>query len=195
MFRAESILIVVLSAVVIPRTVLSQTNSRATAGSAGEEIPTVLSLESLEQIALERNPTLVQAGAQVRISRGKAIQAGLLPNPLIGYAGEQIGIAGTAGELQGMFIEQEIVTGHKLQLSRAKVMQEAREAELQVMAQQYRVLHSVRIAYYDVLVRRMRLDLSKENRKNAAEAVTTVEELVNVGQANQPDKLQAQVES
>jgi cobalt-zinc-cadmium efflux system outer membrane protein len=197
MLRVETILIVVLSGVLIPRPGLSQTNSRhvptIAAGSTSEEIPAGLSLESLEQIALERNPTLVQAGAQVRISRGKAIQAGLYPNPQIGYAGEQIGIAGTAGELQGMFIEQEIVTGHKLQLSRAKFMQEAREAELQVMAQQYRVLHSVRVAYYNALAQQQRLDVRRELRGNSDEAAKTVKELVNVGQANQSDVLQAEV--
>jgi cobalt-zinc-cadmium efflux system outer membrane protein len=73
----------------------------------------------------------VQAGAQVQISRGKAIQAGLSPNPLDGYAAEQIGAAGTAGEFHGIFFEQQIVTGGKLQLSRAKFFQEARQAELQ----------------------------------------------------------------
>ena len=71
----------------------------------------VLDLAALEQIALERNPTLVQAGAQVRISRGAALQAGLYPNPNVGYVADQIGIEGTAGELHGLFVEQEIVTG------------------------------------------------------------------------------------
>jgi cobalt-zinc-cadmium efflux system outer membrane protein len=95
--------------------------------------------------------------------------------------------------MQGMFIEQEIVTGHKLQLSRAKFMQEAREAELQVMAQQYRVLHSVRVAYYNALAQQQRLDVRRELRGNSDEAAKTVKELVNVGQANQSDVLQAEV--
>src|ERR1700676_4457945 len=69
---------------------------------------TGLSLADLEQMALQRNPTLAQAAAAVGASRGKALQAGLYPNPTIGYAGEQIGIAGTAGELQGGFVQQTI---------------------------------------------------------------------------------------
>jgi outer membrane protein TolC len=159
----------------------------------GEELSADLSLQSLEQIALERNPTLVQAGAQVRISRGKAVQAGLHPNPEIGYVADQIGTAGTAGELHGMFFEQEIVTGRKLQLSRAKFMQEARQAELQVMAQQYRVLYSVRVAYYNALARQQRLKLRRQLQDNSNEASKTVQELVNVGQANRSDLLQAEV--
>src|SRR5262245_20177592 len=68
-------------------------------------------LADLEQLALKSNPTLVQAAARVAMSKAKALQAGLCPNPTVGYVGEQIGGAGTAGERQGAFIQQEIVTG------------------------------------------------------------------------------------
>jgi outer membrane protein, heavy metal efflux system len=153
-----------------------------------------VSLADLEQLALELNPTLVQAGAQVRISRGKAIQAGLAPNPTVGYVAEQIGAEGTAGELHGMFVEQQIVTGGKLQLSRAKFIQEARQAELQVLAQRFRVLQGVRLAYYEALVRQRRLALRQHLLQNTEETNKTLTELVNVGQANQTDLLQAQVQ-
>ena len=76
----------------------------------------------------------------MRISRSKTIQGGVAPNPIAGYAAEQIGAEGTAGELQGIFFEQQIVTGGKLQLSCAKFIQDARQAELQVLAQRYRIL-------------------------------------------------------
>ena len=89
-----------------------------------------LTLEALEQLALQRNPTLVQASAQMGISQGKALQAGLYPNPTVGYTAEQIGAAGTAGELHGVFVQQEIVRGRKLHLSRAKFLQEAAQAEM-----------------------------------------------------------------
>jgi cobalt-zinc-cadmium efflux system outer membrane protein len=153
-----------------------------------------LNLPALEQIALQWNPTLVQAGAQVRISRGKALQAGLHPNPEIGYAAEQIGVEGTAGEFQGMFVEQQIITGDKLQLSRAKFIQEARQAELQVLAQRYRVVLGVRSAYYNTLARQRRLQLRERLYQNSQEVTRTVEELVNTGQANRADLLQAQLE-
>lgn len=158
-----------------------------------EAIPEGLNLATLEQIALERNPTLVQAGAQVHISRGKALQAGLYPNPTIGFAAEQIGVEGTAGEFHGGFIEQQIITGGKLRLSRAKFAQEARQAQLQVLAQQYRVMHGVRMAYYHAMTQQRRVQLRSQLLQNADEVVETVRELVNVGQANRADLLQAQV--
>jgi cobalt-zinc-cadmium efflux system outer membrane protein len=74
-------------------------------------------------------------------------------------------------------------------------MQEAREAELQVMAQRYRILHSVRVAYYNVLAQQKRCDIRKQLNENSADAATTVKELINVGQANRSDLLQAEVES
>jgi len=152
-------------------------------------------LGGLERIALERNPTLAQAAAKIDISRGKALQAGLYPNPIVGYEGEQIGAAGTAGERQGAFIQQEIVRGGKLRLSRAKYTQEAYQAELQALAQQLRVINGIHLAFYAVLADQRLIDVHRELLKNAEDAVKTTEELVNVGQANRPDLLQARIEA
>ena len=159
-----------------------------------------MGLGDLEQMALERNPTLFQAATQIGISRAKALQAGLYPNPTIGYQGELIGAkneAGrsTAGEFQGGFIQQEIVTAGKLRLSRAKYQQEARAAEIQAMAQQLRVVNGLHIAFYEVLAAQRLIEIHGELVKNADDGVKTTEELVNVGQANEPDFLQAQVDA
>lgn len=168
--------------------------------SHSEELPATepasspLTLQVLEQWALERNPTLVQAEAQVGVSRGKALQAGLYPNPTVGYTAEQIGADGTAGELQGIFVQQEIVRGNKLQLSRAKYRQEAAQAEIRHEGQQYRVLASVRKAFYQALVTQRQVQVREELLANAQDAVTTTKGLLNVGQANQPDLLQAEVQ-
>ena len=55
---------------------------------------------------------------------GRAVQAGLYPNPTVGYEADRIGAAGTAGEMQGAFIDQTIVAAGKLRLSRAKYAHE-----------------------------------------------------------------------
>ena len=57
-----------------------------------------LGLCDLEQIALQRNPTLVQAATQIEASRAKSLQAGLYPNPTIGYQAELIGVKGPTGK-------------------------------------------------------------------------------------------------
>lgn len=153
-----------------------------------------MSLAELEQLALQRNPTLVQAGAIVEASRGKALQAGLYPNPTIGYDGDQIGASGTIGELQGGFVQQTIVTAGKLRLSRAKYNQEAYEAELLALAQQYRVLNGVRMRYYDLLALQRMIELRRSLLANAQELLRTKEEMFNTGQANRAEVLSVKVQ-
>jgi cobalt-zinc-cadmium efflux system outer membrane protein len=156
--------------------------------------PAALSLEDLERLALGNNPTLAQAAAAVAASRGKALQAGLYPNPVIGYQGDQIGAAGTAGELQGGFVQQTIITAGKLRASRAKYLQETREAEILATGQQLRVLNGVRVRFYQVLAGRRMLDVHREMLDNAEEALRTRREMFNTGQANRPEVLLAEIE-
>src|SRR5947207_6075393 len=80
---------------------------------AGPTVATPLTLADLEQMAVRGNPTLAQAAAQVEAAHGRAVQAGLCPNPTVGYQAELIGVMGTAGEMQGVFIDQTIVTAGK----------------------------------------------------------------------------------
>jgi cobalt-zinc-cadmium efflux system outer membrane protein len=153
----------------------------------------VLTLADLEALALRQNPTLVQARAQVDASMAKSFQAGLFPNPVMGYTTDQIGAEGTPGETQGFFIEQEIFRGGKLRLSRAKYLQEAQAADLQALAQLLRVVNGVRIAYFDVLAAHRHLEIQRHLLGNYEEMARTTRELVNVGQANRPELLQVQV--
>lgn len=162
--------------------------------------PRRLALAELEQLALERNPTLIQATAQIDIARAKALQAGLYYNPTVGTDSEQVGIrTGTQGsawgERQGAFVQQEFVTAGKLRLSRAKYQQESVQAEIQATAQQYRIFNGLRIAFYDVLAEQRLIEIHRELLQNAEAAVRTTEEMVNVGQANRPDLLQARIEA
>lgn len=151
-------------------------------------------LAALEQMALQCNPTLVQAGAKLDAARGRTLQAGLYPNPIVGYTSEEVGQNGTAGQ-QGIFVDQVIVTGRKLQLNRAKFSQEITQAEWQTIAQQYRVLNSVRMQFYEVLLRERLREVRADLMKIADDGVRTTEEMVNVGQANRSDMLQARIEA
>jgi cobalt-zinc-cadmium efflux system outer membrane protein len=160
-------------------------------------LPAVLGLAELEQLAFQRNPTLVQAAANVDVAKGRQLQSGLYPNPTVGYSGEQIGLRGKAapGEQQGMFIDQTIVTAGKLRLNRARDAQEMAQAEFQVQAQQFRVVNGVRTRFYQLLAMQRLLGVRAELLQVAEDAVTTTEELVNVGAANRADLLQARIEA
>jgi cobalt-zinc-cadmium efflux system outer membrane protein len=171
----------------IPPAMMPPTRTRLAPSAAG------LSLAQLIDIALASNPTLIQALAQVDASLGKSLQAGLLPNPIIGYASEQIGAGGGPGETQGGFLEQEIFRGGKLRLSRAKYRQEAVQAEMQVEAQRLRIINDVRLNYFEVLAAQQHIAIERELLANQEELLKTTREMANVGQANRPDVLGAQV--
>ena len=143
----------------------------------------VFTLESLEAMACRLNPTLSQARAQIQGELGKAIQSGLLPNPTLTYVGEQWGVGGTNGEWQGAMFSQRIVTGRKLQLSRAKFLQLVRSAEWRALEQQYQVLNDLRIHYWTTLGRQQIVDNQREILKNAEDVAVTSRELYNAGQA------------
>jgi cobalt-zinc-cadmium efflux system outer membrane protein len=167
------------------------------ASAAKVSAPASLTLADLEATALQKNPTLVQAAANVEVAKGREIQSGLYPNPTVGYNGEQIGLRGKAapGEQQGLFIDQTIVTAGKLRLNRARFAQETAQAEFQAEAQQYRVVNGVRTRYYQLLAMQRLLEVRANLLKVAEDAVTTTEELVNVGAANRADLLQARIEA
>lgn len=153
-----------------------------------------LSLEALEALALANNPTLQQGQAQIRAARGAAYQAGLAPNPVVGYASDQVGINGTAGELQGGYISQEFVTGGKLKLSRAKYMQRANIAQTNLYAQQQRVLNDVRIQFYNTLASQQLVSVHEKLVANAEDNLETHREMHNLGQTSESDVLRVEVE-
>ena len=153
-----------------------------------------ISLDELEALAQANNPTLIQAADQVEASRGAAYQAGLYPNPVVGYASDQIGINGTAGELQGAFVSQEFVTGGKLKLSRAKWTKQVTVAETNLSAQYTRVLNDVRIHFYRTLAAQQLLTVQGKLLENAKDNLQTHKEMLNLGQTNQSGLLQAEVD-
>ncbi len=97
--------------------------------------------------------------------------------------------------MQGVFIDQTIMTAGKLKLSRAKYSQEVCQAAVIATAQQYRVVNSVRIRFYQLLAMQRLLEVRSELLKVADDAVQTTEQLFNVGAANKPDLLQARIEA
>ena len=153
-----------------------------------------LSLQRLKQLARKNNPTLIQAWVLVEGERAKALQAGLYPNPVGGYSGDQINVKNTIGEFQGGFIQQEFVTAGKLELSREKYLARASAAEYQALAQEYRVMNGIVIQYYRVLGFQERVDIQRELLKSWQDQLLTVKEMFNVGQANEADLRQARVQ-
>lgn len=153
-----------------------------------------LGLEQLQRLAVEANPTLAQARALVDAAEGRRVQAGLYPNPDIGYSTESAS-PNTRGGEQGFIIGQTIVTANKLGLSQNIAAREKDQAQIEAEIQVRRVLTNVAILYYEALAARKIVETRTELAKIADEAVEITRGLKNVGQADEPDLLQAQVEA
>jgi outer membrane protein, heavy metal efflux system len=159
---------------------------------AGETLP--ISLADLERFALENNPALAAARARVSASRGRQVQAGLYPNPVIGYSGMEMGDDGTAG-MQGGFVAQRVVTGGKLRFDRAIAGQEVRESFAIFDAQELRVLNDVRLRYFDALVAQRQVELTAELDRISAEFAASSRTLLEAQEVSQADLLQAEIEA
>jgi len=155
-----------------------------------------LRLEDLEQMALRRNPSISQASASVRAAQALRRQAGLYPNPTIGYTGDEInrGSVFNYGE-HGMFVEQRFVTGGKLGIAKKIAEQEIAQSQAEVEAQRQRVLNSVRALYYQALGEQRLIQVRSQLVAIARRAVQTTSELQNVGQADRPDFLAVDIEA
>ncbi len=152
-------------------------------------------LEQLQQLAVDHNPTLKQAQAEIRAAEGRKRQAGLYPNPTVGYLGEQISGGSQRGGEQGAFVQQDIVLGGKLGSARRVVEQERLQAVAERGEQLLRVQNAVAMAYYQSLSAQETVTVRERLLKLAQDAFATAQQLFNVGQADEPDVLQAQVEA
>lgn len=154
----------------------------------------LLTLQDLEQIALQSNPTLVQAKMAVRAAEGEYLQSGLRPNPRIGYTGEDVGIVGTAGQ-QGASVSQEFLTGGKRRLGQAVASHDLRTARYGWEVQRRRVLNDVRAGYYEVLLAQRTIDVNEQLNGVGEKGVEVAEQLKTAMQFSQADVLQARIEA
>ena len=161
--------------------------------AAQQEKP--LRLEDIEKIALERNPTLLQASADIRAAQGLSRQAGLYPNPFIAVENPDLSFGPVIrGGEWGLVVQQDIVLGGKLGLSRQAAEQDVVKAQAQSEAQRLRVLTSVRGLFYQALAAQRKVEVRNRLVNLVREAVVTSRQLQNVGQADVPDVLEIEIE-
>ena len=154
----------------------------------------IYELEQLEHMATAHNPTLRQAQQAVEAARGRQRQSGLYPNPTIGYLGEDIRGGSYAGGEQGFFVEQPVILGGKLSLNRKVAAGEVKQRQAESDAQRRRVENDVRMAYYRVLAAQERLAIDRDLVAIAHTTVRVVHQLSNLGQADETEVLEAEVE-
>ena len=153
-----------------------------------------LSLDDFLTKAKSANPTIDQARANARRTQGLAVQAGMLPNPTIGYQGDQIRGGSFGGGEQGAFVGQTIPLGGKLSMRRKALEAEAQVGSAGVEVQEARVRADVTQAFYAALAAQEVVQVRRRLLAVAQDAVVTAHQLANVGQADAPDVLTTEVE-
>jgi cobalt-zinc-cadmium efflux system outer membrane protein len=153
-----------------------------------------LKLQDFLNMADRENPTLQQATALIRRSEAEAAQAALYPNPSVGYEGDQIRGGSYGGGEQGGYVAQTIVLGGKLGLRRDIYQQQKQSDQIAADAQLKRVHSEVSQLFYHALSAQQMVVVRGRLLGLATDAVETGRQLANVGQADSPDVLQAEVE-
>lgn len=163
-------------------------------GDAAEPAAAVaLGLDDFETIALQSHPSLSELHSRIRAARCAAYQAGLPPNPTVGYVAEEMGDDGSAGQ-QGMYVGQKFIRGGKLELDRAVLCRESTRLEQELSAQHFRVRTRVRTAFYDTLIAQREVEVARQLVDVSGSARETAQRLLEAQEARKADVLQAEVE-
>jgi outer membrane protein, heavy metal efflux system len=155
----------------------------------------LIELEELERLALENNPTLAQAEAEIRTGEARKLQSGLYPNPTAGYVGEEIRGGDPDGGQHGFFVSQTVVLGGKLGSNREIAGHDVRISELEANEQRLRVQNAVKLGFTRVLAAQEMLDLERDLLSIAHDKLQTSRELRNLGQLDEAELLQVEVEA
>jgi cobalt-zinc-cadmium efflux system outer membrane protein len=155
----------------------------------------LLALDDAEKMARDSNPTLRQAEAEIRAAKARQQQAGLYPNPAVGYTGDEIRGGSVGGGKQGFFVQQTIITAGKLGKSRAILANETSLAEIEAQEQKTRVESAVKIAFYRVLAEQERLAARRDLSQIAQNFAEVQRDLMNSGQADESEVLDAEIEA
>ena len=151
-----------------------------------------LTLADLENLAIQKNPTLAQAQAAVTGQQGIYLQAGLYPNPQFGYLNSSASNP-SVKQSNGGFYSQEFVTANKLELAQLAASEELKRYQWDNEAQRMRVMNDLRIRYYEVLGAQESVDVYRELIKVSEKSLKVAESLL-ASEGTRTDYLQAKVQ-
>ncbi|MEZ6078813.1 MAG: TolC family protein [Pirellulaceae bacterium] len=117
-------------------------------------------MAQIESIALANNPTLRAPPLTMNKAAGYRNQVGLRANPTVGYQGQQL--ADQQTDQHTAFIEQEFVTGGKLELNRCVLGEAVTAQALELEAQRLRISTDVRAQFFQALAAQRRIELIHE---------------------------------
>ncbi|MCA9178954.1 MAG: TolC family protein [Planctomycetales bacterium] len=151
-----------------------------------------LDADAMIAMAMANHPAIRQAEAAVCAAQGVRLQVGLLPNPTIGYMGQEMGNGGAGGQ-QGVFYSQTYVRGDKLAWNRVVHSHDLSRMQWQLQTQRQRLETDVRIRFFRALTAQRKADRAREFRQDANRAVQLAEQRLEAEEGSRPDLLQSQI--
>jgi len=154
-----------------------------------------MGLPQLIGLTLERHPRLAQLSWAVETARGRAVQAGLYPNPTLSITADELADrTGPVGIWTAPYFQQEIVRGNKLELSQAAALKEVDQAALAIITERYRLFTDVRQGYWEVVTLQRRVEILNELITLADKSVENANQLLKAKEGSRLDVLQLQVD-
>lgn len=152
-------------------------------------------VDDFVRLALERNPRLGRAAFAIDAARGRYVQAGLYPNPVLSITGDELGDRqGPGGIWTAPQVNQELVTGRKLTLSQAVAAREVDRAALDLLSERYALVGAVRSGFYEVYTLQRRAEILAELVKLAGQSVELGQKQLELKQVARLDVIQLEVE-
>lgn len=173
---------------------IAHTTDDAAISSELSNAGAALDVQSLVSRALAAHPAVAQAEADLAAARGRWNQAGLGPNPLVGFSGQQLASNGQAEQI-GLLFQQEFLRGNKLGLGQAVAAQEVARAEERIQRARLSVEGSVRRAHAAAAIAQRRLALAERLTAIAQENERIVGVLVESREASQVELLRARTQT
>jgi len=133
-----------------------------------------LSLAALDEMALANHPTIQAYEQKISALNGRWQQAGLGPNPEIGYKWEEFNEDAPGGN-QVLEFSQEILGGSQLYHAQAYVSQQIETVRQELEIAKLRVLTDVRVAVYEYLAIQNKLVHLREISENDAKLAERIQ--------------------
>ena len=152
-----------------------------------------ITLDQATALAIEFNPILRSAAAQIDAARGNAIQAGLWSNPRWDTNNPQVLGVGQ-NNLYNAGFEMEIPMKGKKRLDRAAAEQLIRRAIFDYRTDRANMLAAVRQQFYGLLAQQRRVEISRELVVIAKRAQDVAEALRRAGEQAEIDVLALSIE-
>lgn len=170
--------------------------SLAWSGAALAQEPAALTLRDALALALQRNPELAAFGKERSAAEAAILQAGVLPNPVLGIAGDNLGNArkAEAGDRTASIqLGQLIELGGKRD-ARVRVAEASRDlANWDYEAKRIEVLSAVAQRFVDLLAAQQRHRLAEEALALARQVADTVGKRVEAGKVSPVEETKARL--